>query len=189
MKKSGVKILLAVLILLLLIAAFVVVQKKNAANQNVEVEEASANESTEYVLDTSVQNATFSAFSYRSASGEEVRLERRDGDWYYTGDKEMVIDSDAISKFLASFVTMEAKREITEPEDLSEYGLDIPSNVLSYETEDGEKGKVLFGDINSTTKDLYVMIEGKDIVYTVDSELADTFSAEPDTLALKTESE
>ncbi len=189
MKKGGVKILLAVLVLVILIVAFVAVQKKNAEEQTADTEEASANESTEYLLDSSVQNATFSAFSYRSASGEEVRLERRDGDWYYTGDESMVIDSDAISKFLASFITMEAKREITDPEALSEYGLDTPSNVLTYETEDGEKGKILFGDINPTTKDLYVMVDGKDIVYTVDSELADTFSAEPQTLALETESE
>lgn len=189
MKKGGVKILLAVLVLAVLVVAFIFVQKKNAADQTAEEEDASANERTEYILDSSVQNATFSAFSYESASREDVQLERRDGDWYYTGNEAMVIDSEAISKLLASFVTMEAKREITEPEDLSEYGLDTPSNVLAYETEDGEKGKVLFGDINSTTKDLYVMIEGKDVVYTVDSELADTFSAEPQTLALKTESE
>jgi hypothetical protein len=189
MKKGGVKILLAVLVLVLLVAAFVLVQRKNAADQSAEEEEASANESTEYVLDSSVQNSTFSTFSYRSASGEEVRLERRDGDWYYTGDEKMVIDSDAISEFLSSFVTLEAKRVITEPGELSEYGLDTPSNVLTYETEDGEEGTVLFGDINSTTKDLYIMIEGKDVVYTVDSEAADTFSAEPQTLALDTESE
>lgn len=189
MNKGGIKILLAVVVLGILLMTFFVVQNKNAAETEEEEKNASTNESVEYVLDSSVQNARFATFSYVSEGGKEVRLERKGGDWYYTDDESMVIDSEEISKLLSSFVTMEVKRKITDPEELSEYGLENPSNVLTYETEDGNKGKIRFGDINATTKDLYIMIEGKNIVYTVDSKLADTFSVEAQSLALKTESE
>lgn len=189
MNKGGIKILLAVVVLGILLMTFFMVQNKNATESAKEEKNAATSESAEYVLDSSVQNATFAAFSYVSASGKEVRLERKGGDWYYSDDESMVIDSEEISKLLSTFVTMEVKRKITEPEELSEYGLENPSNVLTYETEDGNKGRILFGDINATTKDLYVMIEGKNTVYTVDSKLADTFSVEAQSLALKTESE
>lgn len=189
-KKSLIRLILALLVLVVLLVGYFLIrsqgQKADEASQ-----ESNQTTETNYLLDESIQNQVFHKFSYQY-DGKEVILERRSGDWYYLGDEDMVISSDAITQLLAAFVTIETKREITDADDLSAYGFDEPANVLTYETENGDVGKVLFGDINTTTGDLYVMLlEGDDKtgrVYTASKDLVDNFDIDPKLLAL-TESE
>ena len=62
-----------------------------------------------------------------------------------------------------------AERELEDPDDVADYGLDSPSYTVAYTTEAGEEGEVYIG--NQAEDDYYAMVKGSDKIYTITADL------------------
>lgn len=92
-----------------------------------------------------------------------------DGTWYDTADKEIPMNQDVVGGFADTVASLSAKRELKDPDDVADYGLDAPAYTISYTTKDGEEGAVYIGDM--TGEDYYAMVEGSDRIYTISDDL------------------
>lgn len=89
--------------------------------------------------------------------------------WRYTEDQEIPMNQDVVGGFADTVASLNATRELENPDDISDYGLDSPSYTINYMTEDGEDGAIYIG--NMTGEDYYAMVEGSDKVYTISDDL------------------
>lgn len=89
--------------------------------------------------------------------------------WRYTEDQEIPMNQDVVGGFVDTVASLNATRELENPDDISDYGLDSPSYTINYMTEDGEDGAIYIG--NMTGEDYYAMVEGSDKVYTISDDL------------------
>lgn len=89
--------------------------------------------------------------------------------WRYTEDQEIPMNQDVVGGFADTVASLNATRELENPDDISDYGLDSPSYTINYTTEDGEDGTIYIG--NMTGEDYYAMLEGSDKVYTISDDL------------------
>ena len=89
--------------------------------------------------------------------------------WRYTEDQEIPMNQDVVGGFADTVASLNATRELENPDDISDYELDSPSYTINYTTEDGEDGTIYIG--NMTGEDYYAMLEGSDKVYTIPDDL------------------
>ncbi len=94
---------------------------------------------------------------------------KEDGTWYDAEDKEIPMNQDVVGNFADSVASLTAKRELKDPDDIADYGLDAPAYTISYTTANGEEGAVYIG--NLTGEDYYAMVEGSDQIYTIADDL------------------
>ncbi len=102
----------------------------------------------------------------------------KDSDWGITYPIEGNADASALYAMLDAIVqsTVDEYIEIN-PSDLEKYGLAKPKYVMEFETKD-EKYRLLIGDEDKETSDIYVMLEGGSEVYKIPSD-AYTFLDKP----------
>ncbi len=107
-------------------------------------------------------------FSFYS-DDELLSFELDDDTWVYTGDTDMEMDSDKIDTFLTSMGSVTANSVIEDPDDLSEYGIDDPSQTFTAEFSDGSETVFTFGSVNEVLGGYYVQVTGDDNVYLVNA--------------------
>ena len=143
-----------------------------AFNQHQEEKEAQEEEAQKIVLEgMAAEDVT--EFSYRYG-GEEIGFVKEDGTWYFTGDKTVNITQTSIETMLSKVETVTASQKIEAPEDVSEYGFDEPQNVIWLKSADKEL-TITIGMYNSMTSQYYLMVDGDDNVYLVDSTIYSAF--------------
>lgn len=169
MNKRTIKLLLAAVGLVILAVGYYVIQK------DVKETDEDTGEEVSYLLGTDITQEVLDEFSFQS-EGRTLTFAYKEGDWYYTEDETFVVDVEKLSGMLSALLTTEVKRTIDEPEQPGEYGLNTPSNVITYKTQEGSAGTVTLGTVNATTKDLYVYLNNdKSVVYCVSATLASEF--------------
>lgn len=94
---------------------------------------------------------------------------KEDGTWYDAEDREIPMNQDVVGNFADSVASLTAKRELKDPDDIADYGLDAPAYTISYTTADGKEGAVYIG--NLTGEDYYAMVEDSDQIYTIADDL------------------
>ena len=62
--------------------------------------------------------------------------------WRYTEDQEIPMNQDVVGGFADTVASLNATRELENPDDISDYELDSPSYTINYTTEDGEDGTI-----------------------------------------------
>ena len=113
------------------------------------------------------------AFSY-IYENETLEFVKEDDTWYYSKDKTLNLDQDAITTMLTAVTSLTAESELTDYEDLSEYGFDTPSNTITLTTADGTTS-INVGTQNSILSQYYIMVDNADMLYLVDSTISTTF--------------
>ena len=102
-----------------------------------------------------------------------VTFEKKDDSWVKTDETAFPVNQTTLDSAASAIETVEADRVLEDVEDLTEYGLDSPSNTVTVDTDDGTT-KFNIGDENTSTNQYYISRDDDDsTVYVV---AADTVS-------------
>ena len=173
-KNKGILILLAVLILL--VAVYFGLRTWNAQQEEKAQEEQEA--ATVHVTDTSAEDIVSLKFNVGNG---DLEFGKEDDQWYYTPDKDFPLQQSYPEDMAETVGSITADRELTDGDSIDAYGLDEPAYTIEYTDADGNTAELLFGDM--TGDDYYVMLNGNDTVYTVNSSVIDPFNYTLDDMA------
>lgn len=110
---------------------------------------------------------------------KEVTFEKKDDSWVKKDETAFPVNQTTLDSAASAIETVEADRVLEDVEDLTEYGLDSPSNTVTVDTADGTT-KLNIGDENTSTNQYYISKDDDDsTVYVV---AADTVSPFMDSL-------
>lgn len=173
-KNKGILILLAILILL--VAVYFGLRKWNAQQEEKAQEEQEA--ATVHVTDTSAEDIVSLKFNVGNG---DLEFSKEDDQWHYTPDKDFPLQQSYPEDMAETVGSITAGRELTDGDSIDAYGLDEPAYTIEYTDADGNTTELLFGDM--TGDDYYVMLNGNDTVYTVNSSVIDPFNYTLDDMA------
>ena len=104
---------------------------------------------------------------------KEVTFEKKDDSWVKKDETAFPVNQTTLDSAASAIEKVEADRVLEDVEDLTEYGLDSPSNTVTVDTADGTT-KLNIGDENTSTNQYYISKDDDDsTVYVV---AADTVS-------------
>lgn len=110
---------------------------------------------------------------------KEVTFEKKDDSWVKKDETAFPVNQTTLDSAASAIKKVEADRVLEDVEDLTEYGLDSPSNTVTVDTADGTT-KFNIGDENTSTNQYYISKDDDDsTVYVV---AADTVSPFMDSL-------
>jgi hypothetical protein len=106
-----------------------------------------------------------------------VELTRSGDTWAYAGDSSFPMDQSAPESMLSAVCNVTATSQITEPQDLAEYGLETPALTVTITEESGTAHTFALGDENTLAQGYYMLYDGDESqIYVVDATLYDAFS-------------
>lgn len=126
------------------------------------------------------------AFNY-IANGTSITLTKdSDGKWHDSSDASVNISKDSVeTDMLAKLVSVTADEKIAKKDDVSQYGFTIDdngnviaeTNTIALTDEDNTTYTLYIGKENPyDTSKYYMMVEGDDNIYLVDSDIQTAFS-------------
>lgn len=164
------------------VAAYVALKRYQEKVQEEERNQAESEKITAIEIDSS----TVTSFSYQM-DGTELVFEKESDTWYYQPDHSIPIDQDAVTAMLSVVKKVTASEELKDVENQAEYGLDQPSNVLKFYTEDGEE-TVTLGMKNEITGQYYLTGSKSDSIYLTDTDVSSSFGKTIEELTAQEES-
>lgn len=170
MEKQKKQLLVLLVLLILLILAYVGISFYNTSKEEEEAEQAEAE--TIHVTSLSVSDIT--KFSY-VLDGETLSFTKNGSDWSYDADQSIDIDEDVLETLLEKTADITSTEEVTEYDNLADFGLEEPANVISLTTEEATT-TIYVGSENEVTGDYYLMLADGDTIYVVDSTVATGFN-------------
>ena len=108
------------------------------------------------------------AFSYESGNSK-MSFTKTEGEWVYDADDGVRLDQSTIKSTVKEITGLTAVRELKNPDEKSDYGLDKPEYRISYTAKDGSKGTIEIG--NATGDNYYAVTQDSDSVYTISGTL------------------
>lgn len=167
MKNKGfIKITASLFVLVLLFSAYFVLKQINKEEMS---EEESSSEEIYSVSSDEIEKITM------LLDAKEVNFEKSDDEWENAAEPEFPVDQDKIDSILSSLESVLAERKMEGVEDLTEYGLDDPDQIIKIVTEDQTKTFEI-GSYNDTAAGYYVTMDGnEEEVYIVGSDFVNTF--------------
>ncbi|RHR90376.1 DUF4340 domain-containing protein [Roseburia sp. AF15-21] len=169
MKKQKKQLIALCILLLICIVAWVGLTKWNKSQEQKKKEEEEASK----VTVTDVNTEDVNAFSYQY-NNETLSFVKEDDTWYYEADKSISLDQDTMETLIATTAQLTAEQEIKDYEDLSEYGLETPSNTITLTTGDGTT-TLLIGNKNDMLSQYYVKTNQSDSIYLAGSAVYTTY--------------
>ena len=169
MKKQKKQLIALCILFLICIVAWVGLTKWNKSQEQKKQEEEEASK----VMVTDITTEDINAFSYQY-NNETLSFVKEDGTWYYEADKSISLDQDTMETLVATVAQLTAEQEIKDYEDLSEYGLDTPSNTITLTTGDGTT-TLLIGNKNDMLSQYYVKTDQSDSIYLAGSAVYTTY--------------
>lgn len=169
MKKQKKQLIALCILLLICIVAWVGLTKWNKSQEQKKQEEEEASK----VTVTDVNTEDVNAFSYQY-NNETLSFVKEDDTWYYEADKSISLDQDTMETLIATTAQLTAEQEIKDYEDLSEYGLETPSNTITLTTGDGTT-TLLIGNKNDMLSQYYVKTDQSDSIYLAGSVVYTTY--------------
>ena len=126
------------------------------------------------------------AFNYIT-NGTSITLTKdSDGKWHDSSDASVNISKDSVeTDMLAKLVSVTADEKIAKKDDISQYGFTIDdngnviaeTNTIALTDEDNTTYTLYIGKENPyDTSKYYMMVEGDDNIYLVDSDIQTAFS-------------
>ena len=106
---------------------------------------------------------------------KDTVFEKKDGSWVKKDETAFPVDQTTLDSVASAVQKIEADRVLEKVDDLTEYGLDSPSNSVTVATDDGTT-KFNIGDENTSTNQYYVSKDDEDsTVYVVDADTVSPF--------------
>ena len=168
-------ILLALFVILILIFLFLSFYERKQEEQN------GGDDSQISVTDIE----SLLALSYTDHSEGTTMSFAKDGNtWYVSNDRDIPLTQSYIETMEDTFCSLTATREISDPDALSDYGLEDPAYTIELTDQDGTLTTVTIG--NSVDEDYYLAVNGQeDILYTADSSIVSSMQYDLDTMVAK----
>lgn len=159
-RKKKKTIILLVMILLLVVANGVASAWNDKSEKKKEKE---AEASKIYLTDA----GDITAYSY-SDGNQNMSFTKADDTWEYDEDNEIPVNQDTVQSTADAIRQMEAVRELENPDQLSDYGLDKPSYTIRFQDNDGVTTEILIG--NGAGENYYATVGDSGKVYTISSD-------------------
>jgi len=159
------------MILLLLLVAVLAAACLILSNLNKDNDTQTVNESETLVI-AQIDADSVTGFSY-DYQGETLAFTNSSGYWSYDADGEFPVTQNTVTTMISDISSIEAIRELSDPEDASSYGFDDPTLVVDIFCG-GETVTFEVGDVNSYSGAYYLRHNG--VIYTCDELLVSTFS-------------
>ena len=178
MKNKTVKMILAVAVLTVCCGAYAGV-KTYVSHQEQKESEAESEENTS-VFTASADDIKSLAFM---VDDTETTFEKKDDSWVKKDDTDFPVNQSTLDSAASSVTSVESDRVLEDVDNLAEYGLDSPANIIKIvtksEDEDGDDttATLYVGDENSSTSQYYVRKDDDEkTVYLVDSSCVEPFT-------------
>lgn len=161
------------IILVIALAAIVAASAGLKGYQKKQDQKAAQQEEDEkvYALQFTSDDVTGISYEY---SGETLEFTKTDDTWSCNADPTVQIDADKMKTMLSSLGSMTADSTVENPEDVSEYGIDQPTQQVTLNFSDGSEKTLTFGTENEIVGGTYVQVSGDDNVYLVGSSYVNT---------------
>ena len=159
-RKKKKTIILLVMILLLIVANGAASAWNDKSEKKKEKE---AEASKIYLTDA----GDITAYSY-SDGNQNMSFTKADDTWEYDEDNEIPVNQDTVQSTADAIRQMEAVRELENPDQLSDYGLDKPSYTILFQDNDGVTTEILIG--NGAGENYYATVGDSGKVYTISSD-------------------
>ncbi|MFR2687580.1 MAG: Gldg family protein [Roseburia intestinalis] len=179
MQKQKKQMIVLVILLILLILAYIGVHfysKKQEEKEN-------AKEEAEKIQVTDLEVSDITQFSY-VLDGTTLSFTKNGTEWTYDGDQSVDIDESALETLLNKASAITASDEVTEYDDLADFGLDDPANTVTLKTDSGLT-TIYIGSQNEITNEYYLKTGDSDTIYVVDSAPATGFDKSVEDLTAK----
>lgn len=163
MQKQKKQLLGLLILLVVLILAYAGIRFYNQRQEEKKTEQQEA----ETIRVTELETGDITSFSYQ-LDGMTLSFTKNDTEWNYDGDSTVDIEEDQIETMLGKAADITAAEEISEYDNLAEYGLKEPSNVITLHTQAGIT-TIYVGNQNEMTSQYYVRTGDRDTVYVVDA--------------------
>ena len=176
MKNKTVKMVLSVAVLLICCGAYIGV-KTYVAKQ----EESSAEAEEDTTVSVfSANTDEIKSLEFIINKEETVFAKENDG-WVKEDEPEFPVNQDTLDSAASAVASVDSDRVLEDVEDLTQYGLDDPSNTIQiiYQEEDGEETTTVLrvGDKNDSTSQYYVSKDDdRKTVYLVDASCVEPFA-------------
>ena len=178
MKNKTVKMILAVAVLTVCCGAYAGV-KTYVSHQEQKESEAESEENTS-VFTASADDIKSLDFM---VDDTETTFEKKDDSWVKKDDTDFPVNQSTLDSAASSVTSVESDRVLEDVDNLAEYGLDSPANIIKIvtksEDEDGDDttATLYVGDENSSTSQYYVRKDDDEkTVYLVDSSCVEPFT-------------
>ena len=178
MKNKTVKMILAVAVLAVCCGAYAGV-KTYVSHQEQKEAEAESEENTS-VFTASADDIKSLDFM---VDDKETTFEKKDDSWVKKDDTDFPVNQSTLDSAASSVTSVESDRVLEDVDNLAEYGLDSPANIIKIvtksEDEDGDDttATLYVGDENSSTSQYYVRKDDDEkTVYLVDSSCVEPFT-------------
>ena len=178
MKNKTVKMILAVAVLTVCCGAYAGV-KTYVSHQEQKESEAESEENTS-VFTASADDIKSLDFM---VDDTETTFEKKDDSWVKKDDIDFPVNQSTLDSVASSVTSVESDRVLEDVDNLAEYGLDSPANIIKIvtksEDEDGDDttATLYVGDENSSTSQYYVRKDDDEkTVYLVDSSCVEPFT-------------
>lgn len=161
MNRKKKKTIILLVMILLLIVANGAASAWNDKSEKKKEKEAEA--SKIYLTDA----GDIIAYSY-SDGNQNMSFTKVDDTWEYDEDNEIPVNQDTVQSTADAIRQMEAVRELENPDQLSDYGLDKPSYTIQFQDNDGVTTEILIG--NGAGENYYATVGDSGKVYTISSD-------------------
>lgn len=178
MKNKTVKMVLAVVVLGVCCGAYAGVKTYVAHQEQKESEEDSEGSTTVFTASTdNIKSLDF------MVDDTETTFEKDDDSWVKKDETDFPVNQTTLDSAASAIASVDSDRVLEDVDDLSEYGLDSPSNTIKIVTksdkEDGDDitTTLYVGDENSSTSQYYVRKDDDEkTVYLIDSSCVEPFT-------------
>ena len=92
---------------------------------------------------------------------DTMAFKKEDGIWYYEADQEIPMNQTTVEDIVSKVENLSAVRELDNPDDLADYGLEEPAYTIRYTTEDEEESGACKNVQKSKGGNLYLPIRMK----------------------------
>ena len=178
MKNKTVKMVLAVVVLGVCCGAYVGVKTYVAHQEQKESEEDSEESTTVFTASTdNIKSLDF------MVDDTETTFEKDDDSWVKKDETDFPVNQTTLDSAASAIASVDSDRVLEDVDDLSEYGLDSPSNTIKIVTKSDEEDgddittTLYVGDENSSTSQYYVRKDDDEkTVYLIDSSCVEPFT-------------
>lgn len=130
---------------------------------------------------TQLQVSDITSFSFIN-EGETLSFEKEGENWIYSGDASIDINETSIEGMLETACNLTSTKKIT-PENLSEFGFDEPTNVITLNTASGTT-VLKIGMFNEILSEYYICVDDSADIYLIASDVVTGFEQTVDNLTV-----
>lgn len=178
MKNKTVKMVLAVVVLGVYCGAYAGVKTYVAHQEQKESEEDSEESTTVFTASTdNIKSLDF------MVDDTKTTFEKDDDSWVKKDETDFPVNQTTLDSAASAIASVDSDRVLEDVDDLSEYGLDSPSNTIKIVTKSDEEDgddittTLYVGDENSSTSQYYVRKDDDEkTVYLIDSSCVEPFT-------------